>query len=238
LLHLEKNKEGLKVDIPGIGIVYRQVRLEFVVGDIKVQNPMSCHYGEFSANTKIILPVCDFSAAQADILERQYIPTNKNEMDEIIDRCSATIKRAQHGKVKNAIEELTYVSKMGVVSVFREFTFVNNPMGIYGSLPFQTLHALFIGLMEYMLKGIFSNGVPPRKVDLWCEKRYSSNMRGKISHRPAKHNFTESMVKEDQSEFTRIIKIAKEIATSHSDCYVPKTPFNNGVTSLTCFSGQ
>jgi hypothetical protein len=154
-------------------------------------------------------------------------------MDEIIDRCSATIKRAQHGTVNNAREELTSVSKMGVVSAFREFLFGNNPMGIYGSLPFETLHAWLLRLMEYMLEGVFSPVVPPRKVALWCEKRYSSNMRGKMSHRPAEHNFTESMVKTNQAEFERRIKIAKEIATIQSDRDIPKTPFNNGVTSLT-----
>jgi hypothetical protein len=87
--------------------------------------------------------------------------------------------------------------------------------------------------MEYMLEGVFSHVVPPRKVALWCEKRYSSNMRGKLSHRPAGHNFTESMVKTDQAEFERRIKIAKEIATRQSDHGIPKTQFNNGVTSLT-----
>jgi hypothetical protein len=147
LLHLEKNKEGLQVDIPGLGIVYLHVRFAFVVGDSKRQNPMVCHYGGFSANIKRILPVCDCSAAQTDILDRKCIPTNKNEMDEIIDRCSATIKRAQHGTVNNVREELTSVSKMGVVSAFREFSFRNNHMGIYGSLPFDTLYAWLLGLM-------------------------------------------------------------------------------------------
>jgi hypothetical protein len=159
-------------------------------------------------------------------------------MDEIIDQCSATIKRAQHGTVNNAREELTSVSKMGVVSAFREFSFGNNPMGIYGSLPFETLHAWLLGLMEYMLEGVFSHVVPPRKVYIWCEKRYSSNVRGNMSHRPADHYFTGSMVKTDQSEFERRIKIANEIATRQSDRDIPKTPFNNGVTSLTRLSGQ
>jgi hypothetical protein len=63
-------------------------------------------------------------------------------------------------------------------------------------------------------------------------------VRGKMSHRPADHNFTESMVKTDQAEFERRIKIANEIATSQSDRDIPKTPFNNGVTSLTRLSGQ
>jgi hypothetical protein len=34
-LHLEKNKDGLQVDIPGLGIVYLHVRLAIIVGDIK-----------------------------------------------------------------------------------------------------------------------------------------------------------------------------------------------------------
>jgi hypothetical protein len=106
-------------------------------------------------------------------------------------------------------------------------------MGIYGSLPFETLHAWLLGLMEYLLEGVFSHVVPPRKVSLWCEKRYSSNVRGKMRHRPADHHFTESMVKTDQVEFERRIKIDKEIATRQSDRDIPKTPFNNGVTSLT-----
>jgi hypothetical protein len=46
------------------------------------------------------------------------------------------------------------------------------------------------------------------------------------------------MVQKDQAEFKRRIKIAKEIATRQSDRNIPKTQFNNGVTSLTRLSGQ
>jgi hypothetical protein len=46
------------------------------------------------------------------------------------------------------------------------------------------------------------------------------------------------MVKTDQAYFERIIKISKDIATRQSDRDIPKTPFNNGVTSLTRLSGQ
>jgi hypothetical protein len=141
LLYLKKNKDGLQVDIPGLGIVYLHVRLAFIVGDIKGKNPMACLYGAFASNIKRIIPVCDCSTAQADILERKCNPTKKEDMDDIIVRCSAAIKQAKYGTVNNAREELTAVSKMGVVSAFREFCFGNNPMGIYGSLPFETLHA-------------------------------------------------------------------------------------------------
>jgi hypothetical protein len=115
---------------------------------------------------------------------------------------------------------------------------VLTPIGVYGSLPFETFHAWLLGLMEYMLEWVFSHVVQPRKVSLWCEKRYSYNVRGKMSHRLADHHFTESIVKTDQAEFERRIKIAKEIAPRQSDRDIPKTPFNNGVTSLTRLSGQ
>jgi hypothetical protein len=87
-------------------------------------------------------------------------------MDEIIDRCSAAIKQAKYGMANNAREELTAVSRMGVMSAFREFSFGNNPMGIYVYLPFETLHAWLLGLMEYMLEGVLFHVVPPRKVSL------------------------------------------------------------------------
>jgi hypothetical protein len=145
---------------------------------------MSCHYGAFAANIERILPVCDCSTAQADILERKCNPTKNEEMDDIIYRCSAAIKQAKHGTVNNSREELTAVLKMGVVSAFRDFSFGNNPIGIYGSLPFETLHAGLLGLMGYMLEGVFSHVVPHRKVSLWCEKRYNSNIRVRMTDRP------------------------------------------------------
>jgi hypothetical protein len=58
---------------------------------------MACHYGAFAANIKRIITVCDCSTAQDDILERKCNPTKKEDMDEIIDRCSTAIKKAKHG---------------------------------------------------------------------------------------------------------------------------------------------
>jgi hypothetical protein len=77
LLRLEKNNDGLQVDIPGLGIVYLHVRITFIVGDSKGQNPMACHFGAFAANIKRIVPEFDRSTAQADIIERQHNPTTK-----------------------------------------------------------------------------------------------------------------------------------------------------------------
>jgi peptide subunit release factor RF-3 len=82
-------------------------------------------------------------------------------------------KRAKHGTVNNVREELTSISKMGVVSAFREFSFGNNLMGVYGSLPFETLHAWLLGIMEYIPEGVFSH-VPPQERWLYYVKRFTS----------------------------------------------------------------
>jgi hypothetical protein len=52
LLALEKDPDGLQVDIPGMGCIYLHVKLAFIVGNIKGQNTMACHDGSFRSNVK------------------------------------------------------------------------------------------------------------------------------------------------------------------------------------------
>jgi hypothetical protein len=117
-LHLETNKDGLQVDVTCLVIVYLHVRLAFIVGDIKGGNPIACHNGAFEANINIILPVCDCSTAQADILERQCNPTKKEEMDEIIDRFIADIKQAKNGMVNKTREGCHPYTKWGCFGTY------------------------------------------------------------------------------------------------------------------------
>jgi hypothetical protein len=43
-------------------------------------------------------------------------------------------------------------------------------MGIYGALPVETLHAWILGLMEYMIEGVYSHEVSPRNpVTMWLD---------------------------------------------------------------------
>jgi hypothetical protein len=71
---------------------------------------------------------------------------------------------------------------------------------------------------------------PPRKVAIWFEKGYKSNIRERKTDLPTEHSLTESMVKKYQAQFERRITIDKDITTRHNDHDIPKTPFNNGVT--------
>ena len=239
LVLLENDKQGLVVDIPGMGQFFLHVRLAFVVGDIKGQNPMACHMGCFSSNLKRMLPSCDCPQSHADLFqEHQCKPCYKVETDTEIDRCIRIIQSGEHGKVGQSRTDLRNISKIGVVSAFRDFSFGNNPCGIYGSLPIETLHAWLLGLMEYELEGVYSYVTPSKAISRWTRLRYKGHPNGSLSKRPTHVKFMESWVKTDQGEFERRIKIAKTVCTRQSDRDIPKTPFNNGVTILYRLTGQ
>jgi hypothetical protein len=239
LVCLENDKEGLAVDIPGMGQCFLHIRLAFVVGDIKGQNPMACHMASFSSNVSQMLPSCDCPQSHSDLCEEhQCKPCYQVETDNEIDRCIRIIQGGEHGAVGKARLDLKKISKIGVVSAFRDFKFGNNPAGIYGSLPIETLHAWLLGLMEYELEGVYSYVTPSKEIARWTKLRYIGDPRGSLRNRPTQVKFMESLVKTDQGEFERRIKIAKTVCTRQSDRDVPKTPFNNGVTSLSRLTGQ
>jgi hypothetical protein len=142
LLQLENIKNGLEVDIPGMGTCFLRVHLAFVVGDIKGQNPMECLSGYFSSNVCQILPSCECPYSKYDVcLEFKCSPVDKVKTDQIIDRCIDIITKRLPRLTGQARLDLAETSKIRVVSAFRDFSFYNSPMGMYGALPIETLHA-------------------------------------------------------------------------------------------------
>jgi hypothetical protein len=236
LLEIEHLSDGLEVEIPNIGKSYLHVRLAFIVGDIKGQNPMACHFNGFSSNIAYILPSCNCSTTSADLVnEFRCEPIDKLKTDMVIDKCINVIETRQARMVDKARKKLESISKFGVKSAFRDFSFGGNPLGIYGSLPLETLHAWLLGLIEYLLQSVYSHVEVDDDVSDWCDRRYSGDTTADIKSRPHPKNAT---MKVDQAEFERRLKMAKEVSSRQSDRDVPKTPFNHGVTCLTRLTGQ
>jgi hypothetical protein len=225
----------LEVEIPNIGKSYQHVRLAFVVGDIKGQNPTACHFNGFSSNIAYILPSCNCSTSSADFVNEFWCePIDKLKMDTIIDKCINVIETRQVRMVVKARKELESISKFGVRSAFRDFSFGGNPLDIYGSLPLETLHAWLLGLIKYLLQSVYSHNEVDDNVSDWCDRRYSGDTTCNPKSRPVPKNAT---TKVDQEELRRL-KMAKEVPSRQSDRNVPKTPFNHGVTCLTRLKGQ
>jgi hypothetical protein len=110
LLDIEHLSDGLEVEIPNIGRSYQHVRLAFVVGDIKGQNPMSCHFNGFSSNIAYILQSGDL------VKEFWCEPFDKLRMDTIIDNYINVIETRQTRMVEKSIKELESINKFGVKS--------------------------------------------------------------------------------------------------------------------------
>jgi hypothetical protein len=102
LLDIEQLSDGLEVEIPDIGKSYPHVPLEFVVGDIKGQNPMACHFNGFSSSIAYILPSCNCSTSSANLVNEFWCePIDKIKIDTIIDKCITVIETRQFGWLKN-----------------------------------------------------------------------------------------------------------------------------------------
>jgi hypothetical protein len=93
LLDIEQLSDGLEVEIPNIGKSYLHVYLAFVIGYSKGQNPMACHFNEFSSYIAYILPSCNCSTSSADLVNGfRYEPIDKLKTDMVIDKCINVIE--------------------------------------------------------------------------------------------------------------------------------------------------
>jgi regulation of enolase protein 1 (concanavalin A-like superfamily) len=79
-------------------------------------------------------------------------------------------------------------------------------LGIYGSLPLETLHAWLLALIEYLLQLVYSHVEVDDDVSDWCDRRYSGDTTSDIKSRRPPKNAT---MKVDQAEFERRLKMVK-----------------------------
>jgi hypothetical protein len=172
---------------------------------------------------------CNCPQSKADLCtEFTCAPKNKIMVENEIDRCMAIIEEGTRGEVGQARIDLSNMSQMPVISAFREFDFCGNPIGIYGSLPVEMLHAWLLELLSYGSEAVFSHIKPSNEVELWCQRRYKGDARGHLNIHPIIPKNTDSMVKTDQVEFERRVKMAKVVGSRQSGRDVSKTSFNNG----------
>jgi hypothetical protein len=146
---------------------------------------MACHFNGFSSNIAYILPSCNCSTSSADIVnEFRCEHIDKLKIDTIINKCINVIERRQAMMVDKARKELERISKFGVKSAFRDFSFGGNPLGIYGTLLLETTHAWLLGMIEYLLQSVYSHVEVNDDVSDWCDRRYSGDTTADPKSRP------------------------------------------------------
>jgi hypothetical protein len=167
----------------------------------------------------------DNPAHECHFVDVQHI---KHEVQE----CIPILQLRTKGTVQAAQNRLSSISQLPVWSALFDFDFCNCPHGIFGSCPFERLHAWQTGTMKDAMKYLFLMSDLPQSFLLWYRSR-KSLPRGRPNI-----NITESQFYIKKSKFEEIFRFLTMYSRRQSDREVPRTPFKNGVTDLTRLNGQ
>jgi hypothetical protein len=149
-------------------------------------------------------------------------------VEEQIDVLNARPRR----NIGEARAKLQEISQVPVMSAFFDFDYCGDPHGIFGSCPFERLHAWLSGIMKDGMRYLFLMCDLPEDFISWCgdENRTECN-KPRISITDADYHI-------NKAKFEAIFRFLTMCSRRQSDRSVPPTPFKNGVTDLTRLNGQ
>jgi hypothetical protein len=150
-----------------------------------------------------------------------------------VKECAPILEARNRGTVREAQDRLSLISQLPVWSAFYDFDFCGCPHGIFGSCPFERLHAWQTGIMKDAMKTLFIMSDLPRNFLDW----YNDDRAIATSTRP-KVSVTDSHLYINKPRFEAIFRVLTMYSRRQSDREVPRTPFRNGVTDLTRLNGQ
>jgi hypothetical protein len=123
--------------------------------------------------------------------------------------------------------KLQEISQVPVMSAFFDFDYCGDPHGIFGSCPFERLHAWLSGIMRDGMRYLFLLCDMPQDFIDWC------NDEDRTESSKPKITITDSDYHINKAKFEAIFRFLTMCSRRQSDRSVPRTPFKNGVTDLT-----
>jgi hypothetical protein len=162
--------------------------------------------------------------------ECQFV--NVEDIKQEVRECAPLLEARVRGTVAEAANRLASISQLPVWSAFFDFDFCGCQHGIFGSCPFERLHAWQTGIMKDAMKKLFLMAKLPETFLAWYNDENAL-----ASARP-KVTITESQLYIKKSKSEAIFRFLTLYSRRQSDREVPRTPFRNGVTDLTCLNGQ
>ena len=141
------------------------------------------------------------------------------QVDQIVSTCIEAVE-ANNGQVGKARRIAQNHSQDLHLSAFHKVRFGGDIEGIYGGTPVETLHALLLGVIQYVLKCLFQ----------YSEEYVANDSSGKSVKKKRKLICI--------AEFERRIRLLSAIAKRQSDRNLPRSTFTKGVSTLSGISGQ
>ena len=232
LLAADRNERGHKMWVPGQGFMWVHFKLSLIIGDMEGHDKICCHYCSYSSNIQRLSRDCNIPQSLGD--DPNYVCqfVSVEDIKREVNVCIPILETRTRGTVTDARKRLASISQLPVWSAFFDFDFCDCPHGIFGSCPFERLHAWQTGIMKDAMKNLFlMSELPTNFVDWYNDEDASADDRPKIT-------VTDSQLYINASKFEAIFRCLTMYSRRQSDREVPRTPFRNGVTDLTRLNGQ
>jgi hypothetical protein len=131
-----------------------------------------------------------------------------------------------------AHDKLREISQVCVMSAFFDFDYCGDPYDIFGSCPFEWLHAWLSGTMKDGMRYLFLICQLPQEFQDWCDDPdCTEKTRPKFTIKSKDYQI-------NKAKFEAIFRFLTMCSRHQSDWEVPRTPFKNGVTDRAQLNGQ
>ena len=148
----------------------------------------------------------------------QFVDAESIKMS--LHECIPIINGDAPGNVANAREQLSGISQLPIWSPLYNCDFCGCPRGIFGSCPFEHLHAWQAGMMKDGMRLLFFLGDLPKGFMKWYNT--TPSRRGVC---PPATKMTDSQLYINKPKFKAIFHFLTMYACRQSDREVPRMPF-------------
>jgi hypothetical protein len=216
--------------VHGRGFMHLHFKLSLIIGDTEGHDKLCGHYCSYSSNIQRMCRDCNIPQCDGDDPHYPCQFVDAEPIKTALRECIPIINREERGNVANARERLSGISQLPIWSPLYNCDFCGCRHGIFGSCPFEHLHAWQSGIMKDGMRLLFLLGDLPSSFIKWYKTRRGD--------RPPVTKMTDSQLYINKPKFEAIFRFLTMYARRQSDREVPRTPFRNGVTDLTRLNGQ
>jgi hypothetical protein len=232
LLAADTNEQGHEMFVSGLGTIRAHFKLSLVIGDTEGHDKVCSHYCSYSSNIQRVSRDCNLPQSKSDDVDAncQFVIMNdiKSVVKDQIEVLNARPKR----NIGEARAKLQAISQLPIMSAFFDFDYCGDPHGIFGSCPFEHLHAWLSGIMKDGMRYLFLLcDLPQDFIDWCCDEDRTHSSKPQLT-------ITDSDYQINKAKFEAIFRFLTMCSRRQSDRSVPRTPFKNGVTELTRLNGQ
>ena len=232
LLSADKNEHGHPLYVHGFGKIRAHFKLSLVIGDTEGHDKICTHYCSYSSNIQRVSRDCNLPQSKSDDVDADCQFVIMEDIKAIVSEQVEVLNARPKRNVGVARAKLQEISQVPVMSAFFDFDYCGDPHGIFGSCPFERLHAWLSGIMRDGMRYLFLLCDMPQDFIDWCnDEDRTESSKPKIS-------ITDSDYHINKAKFEAIFRFLTMCSRRQSDRSVPRTPFKNGVTDLTRLNGQ